>query len=258
MLLLLQSTPEVSALPGFVREISGMLLDLLPVAALVCIVLAGLRLRGEGGINFDHGGGFVKWLLWSALLLTLPTIFLHTAGDLFNGPHPIPIHGNGSAPAFHDIATSLTGGFSTFVATIVIGRFIPILAAALCFKAILDSAEGHSPLPSIISAMFLLGSAALWGMMQGNTWNPNGEMSPVTLSFSRGSFAAADILGNMLNYLANSISPYVAVLCFCGAAMNFWRSKGWGQLFFTGVAFMSFTGLWKLVTTFMGVGNLQW
>ncbi len=51
-----------TALPDFVSEISGMLVALLPVAALGAMVLAGLRLRGEGGINYDAGGGFFKWL----------------------------------------------------------------------------------------------------------------------------------------------------------------------------------------------------
>jgi hypothetical protein len=67
-----------TALPDFVSEISGMLVTLLPVAALGAIVLAGLRLRGEGGINYDAGGSFFKWLFWGALLLTLPAIFSAT------------------------------------------------------------------------------------------------------------------------------------------------------------------------------------
>ena len=72
-----------TALPDFVSEISGMLVTLLPVAALGSIVLAGLRLRGEGGINYDAGGGFFKWLFWGALLLTLPAIFSATVPGTF-------------------------------------------------------------------------------------------------------------------------------------------------------------------------------
>ena len=86
-----------TALPDFVSEISGMLVTLLPVAALGSIVLAGLRLRGEGGINYDAGGGFFKWLFWGALLLTLPAIFSATVPGLFpGGPAPVPPSGAGT------------------------------------------------------------------------------------------------------------------------------------------------------------------
>ena len=36
------------------------------------MVLAGLALRREGGINFQTGGGFQRRALWSVILLTLP------------------------------------------------------------------------------------------------------------------------------------------------------------------------------------------
>jgi len=140
-----------TALPDFVSEISGMLVALLPVAALGAMVLAGLRLRGEGGINYDAGGGFFKWLFWGALLLTLPAIFSATIPGLFTGgPAPIPPSGAGTG-SFGSVATSITTGITSFVNNVLVGRIVPLMAAALYFKSILDSSEGHSPLPSLIS-----------------------------------------------------------------------------------------------------------
>jgi len=135
-----------TALPDFVSEISGMLVALLPVAALGAMVLAGLRLRGEGGINYDAGGGFFKWLFWGALLLTLPAIFSATIPGLFTGgPAPIPPSGAGTG-SFGSVATSITTGITSFVNNVLVGRIVPLMAAALYFKSILDSSEGHSPL----------------------------------------------------------------------------------------------------------------
>ena len=45
-----------TALPDFVSEISGMLVTLLPVAALGAIVLAGLRLRGKEASTTTQAG----------------------------------------------------------------------------------------------------------------------------------------------------------------------------------------------------------
>ena len=131
-----------TALPDFVSEISGMLVTLLPVAALGSIVLAGLRLRGEGGTNYYAGGSFFKWLFWGALLLTLPAIFSATIPGLFSGgPAPVPPSGTGTG-TFGSVATSLTTGITSFVNNILVGRIVPLMAASLCFKSILDSSVG--------------------------------------------------------------------------------------------------------------------
>ena len=236
--------------PDFINEISGMLLTLLPVAALASFVLAGLRLRSEGGVNYDAGGSFFKWLFWGALLLTLPAIFSATMPALFSGAAaPVPTSGNGSG-TFNTVATSLSTGITSFVNNILVARIVPLMAAALCFKALLDSAEGHSPLPSIISALFLLGSQAFWTLAKTYTTASAGA----TVAFS-----TADMLDGMFNYLAMTISPYVAVLCFIGAALKFQGSKPWGPLAFSGIAFLSFTGLWNLVSGWMtNGGSITW
>jgi hypothetical protein len=38
------------------------------------MVLAGIALRQEGGVNFQAGGRFQRWALWAVILLTLPQL----------------------------------------------------------------------------------------------------------------------------------------------------------------------------------------
>ena len=238
-----------TALPDFVSEISGFMVTLLPVGALGAFVLAGLRLRGEGGTNYHSAGSFFKWLFWGSLLLTLPAVFSATMPALFSGgPTPVPPSGAGTG-TFGSVATSLTTGITSFVTNVLVGRIVPVMAAALCFKSILDSSEGHSPLPSIISALFLLGAQAFWTLAK--SWSTSSS------STSTVAFAPADVLDSMFNYLAMTISPYVAVLCFVGAAINYQRSRPWGLVALSGLAFLSFSGLWSLVTGWMGA-TITW
>ena len=131
-----------TALPDFVSEISGFMVTLLPVGALGAFVLAGLRLRGEGGTNYHSAGSFFKWLFWGSLLLTLPAVFSATMPALFpGGPTPVPPSGAGTG-TFGSVASSLTTGITSFVTNVLVGRIVPVMAAALCFKSILDSSEG--------------------------------------------------------------------------------------------------------------------
>ena len=41
----------------------------LPAMALVCLLLAGVALRLEGGSTFSIGGNFTKWMLWCVIML---------------------------------------------------------------------------------------------------------------------------------------------------------------------------------------------
>jgi hypothetical protein len=241
----------MNSLPGFVAQIAGMLVNLLPVAALAAFVLAGVRLRSEGGANYDAGGGFFKWLFWGALLLTLPAVFSTTIPALFSGI-PAATFTTSSSGTFGTVGGNITTGITSFVNNILVGRIVPVIAAALCFKAILDTAEGSTPLPSIISAIFVLGSQALWTYVKTNCTTAS---TSATVAFS-----TADMLDGMFNYLAMTISPYVAVLCFIGAAISFQRSKPWGTVAIAGLAFLSFTGLWTLVSGWVtgGNGSITW
>src|SRR5437879_5850557 len=60
------------AVPQLLNDIVNLLLLMAPSAALLCLVLAGISLRREGGgISFLIGGGFTKWMFWAVVMLTL-------------------------------------------------------------------------------------------------------------------------------------------------------------------------------------------
>ena len=61
-------------LPPFLGNVIALLLALMTPAALGCLVLAGLCLRTEGGINFQIGGSFLRYILWAAIFLTMQGI----------------------------------------------------------------------------------------------------------------------------------------------------------------------------------------
>ena len=63
-------------IPPILTDIVRFLVQVLPAMALVCLVLAGVALRLEGGSTFVIGGGFTKWILWSVIMLTLPQLLL--------------------------------------------------------------------------------------------------------------------------------------------------------------------------------------
>src|SRR5260370_19528125 len=56
------------------EDISRLLLALAAPAALLCLVLAGIALRREGGTNFALGGGFSRWMFWAVVFITLPQV----------------------------------------------------------------------------------------------------------------------------------------------------------------------------------------
>src|ERR1700740_3813845 len=59
-------------LPQIIVDLLTLLFDLAVPAAVCTMVLAGMALRQEGGVNFQAGGKFQRWMLWSVILLTLP------------------------------------------------------------------------------------------------------------------------------------------------------------------------------------------
>ena len=58
-------------LPQIIVDLLTLLFDLAVPAAICTMVLAGIALRQEGGVNFQIGGKFQRWMLWSVILLTL-------------------------------------------------------------------------------------------------------------------------------------------------------------------------------------------
>jgi hypothetical protein len=61
-------------LPQIIVDLLTLLFDMAVPAAICTMVLAGIALRQEGGVNFQAGGRFQRWALWSVILLTLPQL----------------------------------------------------------------------------------------------------------------------------------------------------------------------------------------
>jgi hypothetical protein len=213
-------------LPQIIVDLIKLLLDLAVPAAICTMVLAGIALRQEGGVNFQAGGRFQRWALWSVVLLTLPQFLSWFAAQGIVLP---PQGGSIGSPWVASVETSFNG----FVTNVVIARLTPILAAFCVLKAALDGAEGHSPLGSIIAAIFLLSASGMVQLMQ--SWNSGSE------------FATTDMLTSAWNFLAGTILPEAAGLAVVGAILNYARHRPFMPLVGSGLAFLSVSAIWKLV-----------
>jgi hypothetical protein len=218
-------------LPQIIGDLMKLLFDMAVPAAICTMALAGIALRQEGGVNFQAGGKFQRWMLWSVILLTLPQFLSWFAAQGISLP---PQGGNISSPWVASVETSLTG----FVSNILVSKLIPILAAFCVLKAALDGAEGHSPLPSIIAGIFLLSVSGTVQFMQ--SWNSGSE------------FATTDMLASAWNFLAGTILPEAAGLAIVGAIFNYARHRPFMPLVGSGLAFLSVSGIWKLVQAMVG------
>lgn len=213
-------------IPQLLADLLQLLFDLAVPAAMCTMVLAGLALRQESGVNFEIGGRFQRWMLWSVILLTLPQFLSWFAAQGIT----MPPQSAGIAGAW---LQGMETSFTSFVSDVVVGRLVPILAAFFVLKAALDAAQGATPLGSLISAIFLLGLSGTVRLMHG---------------FNSGSeFATTDMLVSLWNYLAGTILPEAAGLAVVGAIINFSRKKPFMPLVFSALAFLSVTGLWELV-----------
>ena len=172
-------------IPQILIDLLQLLFDMAVPAAMCTMVLAGLALRQEGGVNFEVGGRFQRWMLWSVILLTLPQFLSWFAAQGITVP---PQSGGISGPWFKSMETS----FTSFVSDVVIGKLVPVLAAFFVLKAALDAAQGSSPLGSVVAAIFLLTISGTVKLMQG--FNSGGE------------FATTDMLASLWNYLVGNHS----------------------------------------------------
>ena len=218
-------------LPQILVDLMKLLFDMAVPVALCTMVLAGLALRQEGGVNFQLGGGFQRWALWSVIMLTLPQFLSWFAAQGILMP---PQGGNISSLWINGVEMSVT----SFVSNVVVARLIPVLAAFAILKAALDASNGHSPLGSIIAGIFLLSISGTVQLMQG--WN-----SGTTL-------ATADMLTSAWNFLAGTILPEAAGLAVAGAIFNYARHRPFMPLVVSGLAFLSVSALWKLVQVMVG------
>jgi hypothetical protein len=223
--------------PLVFRAILGLLMDLAIPASLGAFVMAGMRLRSEGGMNFEASGGFLKWLFWGCFLLSLPGVSSWLVKESVPGASQLVIAG-----ATHAQYTSgIERVTNDFVNDFLVGHVVSVVAASLVFKAILDLSQGTSPLASIIAALFLLGVQGFYNLVTGS-WMRSGD-----------SYAVTDMLMSMFGYAANTISPIVGGLALSGAILNYVRHRPWGGLAASGLAFLSVTGIWALIMHFAGV-----
>src|SRR5215471_16488376 len=144
---------------GLINDGIGILLGLAPAAALVALVLAGLALRNQG--SFFQNGKFALWVFWAIVMLTLPQLLSWFSGFGVS----VPISGGGGTAVLNAVQTSVTN----FVNSFVVGVFAPVMAAWLVLRAVIDVAEGRSPLFSILGAMFLLSIGTTSTLLGG--WN---------------------------------------------------------------------------------------
>jgi hypothetical protein len=191
-------------LPQIIVDLMKLLFDMAVPAAICTMVLAGIALRQEGGVNFQAGGKFQRWMLWSVILLTLPQFLSWFAAQGISLPAQ---GGNISSPWVMSVETSVSG----FVSNVLVSKLIPILAAFCVLKAALDAADGQNPLGSVIAGIFLLSVSGTVQLMQ--SWNSGSE------------FATTDMLTSAWNFLAGTILPEAAGLAVVGAIFNYARHR---------------------------------
>jgi hypothetical protein len=218
-------------LPQIIVDLLTLLFDMAVPAAICTMVLAGIALRQEGGVNFQTGGKFQRWVLWSVILLTLPQFLSWFAAQGIT----MPAQGGGIGSAW---VAGLQTSFSGFVSNIVVAKLIPVLAAFCVLKAALDAADGQSPLPSVIAGLFLLSVSGTVQLMQ--SWNSGSE------------FATTDMLTSAWNFLAGTILPEAAGLAIVGAIFNYARHRPFMPLVGSGLAFLSVSAIWQLIQAMAG------
>ena len=219
-------------MPQFVADLIRLLLDLALPSAICCMVLAGIALRREGGLNFEMGGRFQRWILWTVIFLTVPQTLSWFAAQGVT----IPATTTNTSPWLANVSTI----FSNFVSDVLVGKLTPILAAFFVLKALLDAAQGENPLSSLLCAIFLLSVSSSIQLMQ--KWNSGTQ------------FAATDMLASAWNYLASTILPEAAGLAVVGAIFNYVRHKPVTPLISSGLAFLSVSAIWKLVQAMVSRG----
>lgn len=212
--------------PQLLNDIIQVLLLLAPAAALVSLVLAGISLRREGGFASFIGGSFSKWMFWAVIFVTLVPLLSWFSS--FGVAAPVPGGGIGSS-----WLSSFESDVSNFVTNFIVGRLVTTLAAFFVLRAILDTATGGHPLPSIIAAMFLLGTQTTYSLIQ--TYNTGTQ------------YATADVLDNLWTYLAGTIMPIAAGLAVVGAIINFATHRPAMRLVAVALAMLCAAGIWKLV-----------
>ena len=220
-------------MPPLLQDITRTLLLLAGPAAFVCLINAGVALRREGGAVFWVGGGFSKWMLWAVIFLALePTLgwFQFFGLPVFFPPGPAI-----GTPWLAEIERDV----SEFVGSFLVGRIAPVAAAYFVVRAVLDTASGGGPLPSILTAMFLLAVSTTHALI--DSWTPQGDR-----------FSVAAGLEAMWTYLASRILPVAAGLAVSGAIVQFaFNRPGYMRLIACAAGFLTVSALWILINRMM-------
>ena len=216
--------------PQILADIVLLLIQLLPAMSLLCLVLAGIALRLEGGSTFSIGGSFTRWMLWSVIMVTLPQLLLWFS--FFGLPVPLSTGAIGT-----NWLAGIRNDVSTFVSSFIIARLTIVLAAYFVIRAVLDAAHGGYPLASVVTAMFLLAIPATADLIN---------------RLQTGSrFAAVDVLAGLWNYLAGKVMPAAAGLAVVGAILNFVTHRPAMRLIAAALGFLTVSAVWRLVQQMM-------
>lgn len=199
-------------------------------AAVICVLVAGLSLRQSGGPTAVIGGNFSKWMFWAIVFITLPGLLSWFPS--FGVPASIPGGGIGTG-----WMANLQSDLANFVQNFLVSRLATSLAAFYVLRAILETVEGGHPLPSIITAMFLLAVQTTFTLLK--SYNSGGQ------------YATADVLDSLWNYAAGTICPIAAGLSIVGAVWNFATRRPIMPLVGATLGLLTVSAIWKLVTKMM-------
>jgi len=221
-------------LPSIIGSVINLLLGLASIAGLGALILAGWSLRQESaGANFQVGGSFLKYVLWAGIFLTLPGVFSWLNANGVSVQQEMTGHPSGYMLQIEDVV-------ETFVTDVVLDHLVPVLAAALVLKGILDAAEGHVPVGAIVGCLFLLGVYGIYNHAR-QQWN---DVS---------AYATTNFLMNAWTYVATSICPIAAGLAVAGGILAYVRQQRWAHYVACAFGLLSVTGLYALVKAMTGV-----
>jgi hypothetical protein len=213
--------------PQLLTDIANTMVLLAPSAAFLCLVMAGISLRQDGGgVSFVIGGGFSKWMFWAIVFITLPGLLNWFSSSGVNVPS---LGGSIGSSWLASFETAVSG----FVQNFIVSRLARVLAAYMTLRAILDFAEGRNPLLSVFTAFFLLGIQTTYSLMQ--QYNTGTQ------------YAITDVLGSLWTYLASVIMPTAAGLGVFAAIIKFATGKPAMRLVAVSLALLCVSGLWSLV-----------
>lgn len=207
----------------------------LPLAFL-CFIMAGMQLRAEGGVNYGANGGFFRWIVWGCIMLTITPIMSWLSMEGIVAANNLGMVSTSGTQAY---ASNIVTLLNDFVNNVMRDRIVPVIAGALILKALLDAAEGHSPIPSIVSSIFLLGIVGFYTSVQ--FWMTSDQ------------YATTELISSILNWAMSSVAPVIGAMCLYGAILQYVRKQNWGTLAFVGIAFLSVNGIWILVKGWVGV-----